>query len=213
MQSLGQPLSGRLGLLTGQVALQSRRWLAGSAVDLRKVDLFKSMTLTGSSSSQKSQILKLVSTSLRSSFNGPVQEQDCSRAACSTFSAFSAPTFSQTASTPRIFPLQTNTNLLARSPNYHFPNTLAPSQHSQVSAFHASPFSTQEIQPEYSGAANATDKSVTGEPTGTLGPTSAKQKPRLVVLGTGWAGCRLAKDLDTRYWDIVVISPRNHMVS
>jgi hypothetical protein len=53
----------------------------------------------------------------------------------------------------------------------------------------------------------------TGEPTGTLGPTTANQKPRLVILGTGWGACRLAKDVNTKYWDLVVISPRNHMVS
>jgi hypothetical protein len=53
----------------------------------------------------------------------------------------------------------------------------------------------------------------TGEPTGTLGPTIASQKPRLVILGTGWGACRLAKDVNTKYWDLVVISPRNHMVS
>lgn len=52
-----------------------------------------------------------------------------------------------------------------------------------------------------------------GEPTGTLGPTTANQKPRLVILGTGWGACRLAKDVNTKYWDLVVISPRNHMVS
>eukprot|EP00891_Asterochloris_glomerata_P000602 jgi/Astpho2/602/fgenesh1_pg.00013_%23_29_t len=36
--------------------------------------------------------------------------------------------------------------------------------------------------------------------------------PRVVVLGTGWAAARLAHDLDTRKYDLTVISPRNHMV-
>ncbi|XP_008805242.1 internal alternative NAD(P)H-ubiquinone oxidoreductase A1, mitochondrial-like [Phoenix dactylifera] len=46
-----------------------------------------------------------------------------------------------------------------------------------------------------------------------LGPTEAgKDKPRLVVLGTGWAGCRLMKSIDTKLYDVVCISPRNHMV-
>lgn len=46
-----------------------------------------------------------------------------------------------------------------------------------------------------------------------LGPTSpAKEKPRVVVLGTGWAGCRLMKGIDTDLYDVVCISPRNHMV-
>ncbi|XP_041990005.1 internal alternative NAD(P)H-ubiquinone oxidoreductase A1, mitochondrial-like isoform X1 [Salvia splendens] len=43
-------------------------------------------------------------------------------------------------------------------------------------------------------------------------PTKGDEKPRVVVLGTGWAGCRLMKDIDTNIYDIVCISPRNHMV-
>lgn len=39
-----------------------------------------------------------------------------------------------------------------------------------------------------------------------------KDKPRVVVLGTGWAGCRLMKGIDTRLYDVVCVSPRNHMV-
>lgn len=45
-----------------------------------------------------------------------------------------------------------------------------------------------------------------------LGPTADGEKPRLVVLGTGWAGCRLMKGLDTDVYDVVCVSPRNHMV-
>ncbi|RRT61769.1 hypothetical protein B296_00027162 [Ensete ventricosum] len=45
-----------------------------------------------------------------------------------------------------------------------------------------------------------------------LEPTKAGEKPRVVVLGTGWAGCRFLKGLDTKLYDIVCISPRNHMV-
>ncbi|XP_031271216.1 internal alternative NAD(P)H-ubiquinone oxidoreductase A2, mitochondrial-like [Pistacia vera] len=45
-----------------------------------------------------------------------------------------------------------------------------------------------------------------------LGPTKAGEKPRVVVLGSGWAGCRLMKDLDTSIYDVVCVSPRNHMV-
>ncbi|CAI9106988.1 OLC1v1006249C2 [Oldenlandia corymbosa var. corymbosa] len=45
-----------------------------------------------------------------------------------------------------------------------------------------------------------------------LGPTKGDQKPRLVVLGSGWAGCRLIKDIDTNLYDVVCVSPRNHMV-
>ncbi|KAF8669273.1 hypothetical protein HU200_051607 [Digitaria exilis] len=45
-----------------------------------------------------------------------------------------------------------------------------------------------------------------------LAPTRPSEKPRLVVLGTGWAACRLLKDVDTRAYDVVCVSPRNHMV-
>ncbi|GJN11357.1 hypothetical protein PR202_ga29541 [Eleusine coracana subsp. coracana] len=45
-----------------------------------------------------------------------------------------------------------------------------------------------------------------------LEPTGPHEKPRLVVLGTGWAACRLLKDVDTRAYDVVCVSPRNHMV-
>ncbi|XP_009596560.1 internal alternative NAD(P)H-ubiquinone oxidoreductase A1, mitochondrial [Nicotiana tabacum] len=45
-----------------------------------------------------------------------------------------------------------------------------------------------------------------------LEPTKGDQKPRVVVLGSGWAGCRLMKGLDTSIYDVVCVSPRNHMV-
>ena len=45
-----------------------------------------------------------------------------------------------------------------------------------------------------------------------LGPTETHEKPRVVVLGSGWAGCRLMKGLDPKVYDIVCVSPRNHMV-
>ncbi|KAI0519255.1 hypothetical protein KFK09_006697 [Dendrobium nobile] len=46
-----------------------------------------------------------------------------------------------------------------------------------------------------------------------LGPTvHGKEKPRVVVLGSGWAGCRLMKSIDTNIYDVVCVSPRNHMV-
>ncbi|WVZ66368.1 hypothetical protein U9M48_015599 [Paspalum notatum var. saurae] len=45
-----------------------------------------------------------------------------------------------------------------------------------------------------------------------LSPTRPGEKPRLVVLGTGWAACRLLKDVNTRAYDVVCVSPRNHMV-
>ncbi|XP_048560754.1 internal alternative NAD(P)H-ubiquinone oxidoreductase A1, mitochondrial-like [Triticum urartu] len=45
-----------------------------------------------------------------------------------------------------------------------------------------------------------------------LGPTGLKNKPRVVVLGSGWAACRFLKDVDTSAYDVVCVSPRNHMV-
>ncbi|TKY47164.1 Internal alternative NAD(P)H-ubiquinone oxidoreductase A1 [Spatholobus suberectus] len=45
-----------------------------------------------------------------------------------------------------------------------------------------------------------------------LEPTKPHEKPRVVVLGSGWAGCRLMKGLDPHVYDIVCVSPRNHMV-
>ncbi|KAJ4975851.1 hypothetical protein NE237_000957 [Protea cynaroides] len=45
-----------------------------------------------------------------------------------------------------------------------------------------------------------------------LEATGPNEKSRVVVLGTGWAACRLLKGLDTNIYDAVCISPRNHMV-
>ena len=36
------------------------------------------------------------------------------------------------------------------------------------------------------------------------------KKKRVVVLGTGWAGTSLLKDLDASLYDIQVVSPRNY---
>ncbi|CAN8306026.1 unnamed protein product [Cochlearia groenlandica] len=45
-----------------------------------------------------------------------------------------------------------------------------------------------------------------------LVPTKEGEKPRLLVLGSGWAGCRVMKGIDTSVYDVVCVSPRNHMV-
>lgn len=37
-------------------------------------------------------------------------------------------------------------------------------------------------------------------------------RPRLVILGTGWGGARLLRDIDPSKYDVTVISPRNHFV-
>lgn len=46
----------------------------------------------------------------------------------------------------------------------------------------------------------------------TLEATKPGEKPRVVVLGSGWAACRFLKGIDTKLYDVVCISPRNHMV-
>lgn len=45
-----------------------------------------------------------------------------------------------------------------------------------------------------------------------LEATKPGEKPRVVVLGTGWAACRFMKGINTNLYDVVCISPRNHMV-
>ncbi|KAF5760654.1 putative NADH:ubiquinone reductase (non-electrogenic) [Helianthus annuus] len=47
---------------------------------------------------------------------------------------------------------------------------------------------------------------------GNLEATKSGDKPRVVVLGTGWAACRFLKGIDTTMYNVVCISPRNHMV-
>ena len=37
-------------------------------------------------------------------------------------------------------------------------------------------------------------------------------KERVVVLGAGWGGFRVAKDLDKNKYDVSVVSPRNHFL-
>ncbi|OMO90425.1 FAD-dependent pyridine nucleotide-disulfide oxidoreductase [Corchorus olitorius] len=59
--------------------------------------------------------------------------------------------------------------------------------------------------------ANQVPAAAPAQPSG-LGPTKPNEKPRVVVLGSGWAGCRLMKGLDPSLYDIVCVSPRNHMV-
>lgn len=49
---------------------------------------------------------------------------------------------------------------------------------------------------------------------GILTPTeeTTLKKERLVVLGTGWGGISLLKEIDTSKFDVTVISPKNHFV-
>ena len=38
------------------------------------------------------------------------------------------------------------------------------------------------------------------------------KKPRIVILGCGWGGFRLARVIDKKKFSVVLISPRNHFV-
>lgn len=42
------------------------------------------------------------------------------------------------------------------------------------------------------------------------GDQNKSKKKRVVVLGTGWAGTSLLKDLDVSSYDVQVVSPRNY---
>ncbi|KAI5081875.1 hypothetical protein GOP47_0001618 [Adiantum capillus-veneris] len=65
---------------------------------------------------------------------------------------------------------------------------------------------------EHEKVEETANKGLTSSNVGSLPATKPDEKPRIVVLGTGWAGSRLMKDLNARLCDIVCISPRNHMV-
>lgn len=41
---------------------------------------------------------------------------------------------------------------------------------------------------------------------------SSDGKERMVILGSGWGGFRLARDLDKKKYDVTIISPRNHFL-
>ncbi|MBA0587569.1 internal alternative NAD(P)H-ubiquinone oxidoreductase A1, mitochondrial [Gossypium raimondii] len=74
-----------------------------------------------------------------------------------------------------------------------------------------SPITTNLILTSLSHFSTANQPPVAAQASG-LGPTKADEKPRVVVLGSGWAGSRLMKGLDPKLYDIVCVSPRNHMV-
>ena len=57
------------------------------------------------------------------------------------------------------------------------------------------------------GAAALTSGSRTALP---AAPTASR--PRVVVLGTGWAAFAFMRALERRAFDVTVVSPRNHML-
>ncbi|XP_057433027.1 internal alternative NAD(P)H-ubiquinone oxidoreductase A1, mitochondrial-like [Lotus japonicus] len=68
------------------------------------------------------------------------------------------------------------------------------------------------LLPSFSFLSHFSSNVPTEEKSSGLEPTKPHEKPRVVVLGSGWAGCRVMKDLDPDIYDIVCVSPRNHMV-
>ncbi|MED6182774.1 tubulin alpha 1 [Stylosanthes scabra] len=79
---------------------------------------------------------------------------------------------------------------ISGTPNYQHPSA------NTERALEESEPEVEQDEPKYAG----------------LEATKPGEKPRVVVLGTGWAACRFLKGLDTRIYDVVCISPRNHMV-
>ncbi|XP_078435131.1 internal alternative NAD(P)H-ubiquinone oxidoreductase A1, mitochondrial-like [Wolffia australiana] len=80
------------------------------------------------------------------------------------------------------------------------------------SAWKATPPSLRSFKPVQPSSPFSSSAIAGPSPVGLPPTTPGKEKPRLVVLGTGWAGCRLMKGIDTSLYDVVCISPRNHMV-
>ncbi|KAL2623386.1 hypothetical protein R1flu_003591 [Riccia fluitans] len=78
--------------------------------------------------------------------------------------------------------------------------------------FHSTSYSAGEAALEEQRPQGERGKSDAEAPSNSLPPTREGQKARVVVLGAGWAACRLMKDLNTKLYDVVCISPRNHMV-
>ncbi|KAK8955263.1 hypothetical protein KSP40_PGU011603 [Platanthera guangdongensis] len=70
------------------------------------------------------------------------------------------------------------------------------------------PFSIQPL----SFSTSPAQPTVAGRFAGLRPTVPGKEKPRVVVLGSGWAGCRMMKSIDTNLYDVVCVSPRNHMV-
>ena len=46
----------------------------------------------------------------------------------------------------------------------------------------------------------------------TTGRHMTAKKPKIVILGCGWGGFRLARVIDKKKFSVVLISPRNHFV-
>ncbi|EFJ21092.1 hypothetical protein SELMODRAFT_107483, partial [Selaginella moellendorffii] len=62
------------------------------------------------------------------------------------------------------------------------------------------------------GLAIAISDGVLNPPLAVAQDKNTGKKKKIVILGTGWAGVSLLKDLDDKQYDVVVISPRNYFV-
>lgn len=45
-----------------------------------------------------------------------------------------------------------------------------------------------------------------------MSSASSSSKEKVVVLGVGWGGFRVAKELDKDKFDVSIVSPRNHFL-
>jgi NADH dehydrogenase FAD-containing subunit len=45
-----------------------------------------------------------------------------------------------------------------------------------------------------------------------LATVASRPRPRVLILGTGWGGNKLARKLDKSLYDVRVISPANHFL-
>ncbi|WCJ26963.1 Internal alternative NAD(P)H-ubiquinone oxidoreductase A1 mitochondrial [Euphorbia peplus] len=134
---------------------------------------------------------RLARTSLRrkgSSYNG----EFCEGSSMSKWSSPSAKNtapgsnFSYLSSIRKVNDASLWSRGISSTPSYQFPNAQRVVHESE----------SEHDEPRYPG----------------LEATKQGEKPRVVVLGTGWAACRFMKGLNTEMYDIVCISPRNHMV-
>ncbi|KAJ1554479.1 hypothetical protein HK405_004958 [Cladochytrium tenue] len=64
----------------------------------------------------------------------------------------------------------------------------------------------------YASSASAAPVTALGSGGSGNGSVPVGRRPRLVILGSGWAGYQLMRGVDRRRYDVAVVSPRNHFV-
>jgi NADH:ubiquinone reductase (non-electrogenic) len=40
----------------------------------------------------------------------------------------------------------------------------------------------------------------------------SKNRPTVIILGSGWGGLSCAKEIDTNRYEVILVSPRNHFL-